>query len=291
MLETGKIQSIVITTLHGYGANGKSVFTRFITSLHGSRNISNVSLKAMVDDRFALSDLENKYANIDTELTSTIISNTSLLKKITGRQPIRIERKNQRAYDTLIHAKLFFSGNKIPVSVDDTDGFHRRYVIIAFPNKFEGKGDDIHLLDKLTAETSGVFNILMPILRRILDQGQISMKEDTIEKRRQRYTITANPLEAFLEEVIAEDSILSDYVTKENMNQACIRFCSKHNLAIVSKDNLGKFLKKKLQEGRETTGRRETIWKGVRLKAEYNISSKQETLNLAPESWNNKPVN
>jgi len=85
----------IITTLHGYGANGKSVFTRLITALHGARNISNVPLTAMVEDRFALSDLENKYANIDTELTSTTINNTSVLKKITGRQPVRIERKNQ----------------------------------------------------------------------------------------------------------------------------------------------------------------------------------------------------
>jgi len=104
----------IITILFGYGANGKSVFTGLITALHGIRNVSNVPLSSMLEDMFALSDLEGKSVNIDTELTSTTIRDT-VLKKLTGRQPTRIQRKNQRAYDTILHAKLFFSANKIPL--------------------------------------------------------------------------------------------------------------------------------------------------------------------------------
>ncbi|MRN41852.1 MAG: DNA primase, partial [Nitrosopumilales archaeon] len=39
----------IITILHGYGANGKSVFTGLLTALHGTKNISNVPLSAMLD--------------------------------------------------------------------------------------------------------------------------------------------------------------------------------------------------------------------------------------------------
>ena len=60
----------IITILFGYGANGKSVFTGLLTALHGAENVSNVPLSAMLEDRFALSDLERKSINIDTELTS-----------------------------------------------------------------------------------------------------------------------------------------------------------------------------------------------------------------------------
>jgi hypothetical protein len=63
----------IIVKLFGYGANGKSVFTGLLTALHGPKNISNVSLSSMLKNRFALSDLENKYVNIDTELSSTTI--------------------------------------------------------------------------------------------------------------------------------------------------------------------------------------------------------------------------
>jgi phage/plasmid-associated DNA primase len=96
----------IIVKLFGYGANGKSVFTGLLTALHGPKNISNVPLSSMLKNSFALSDLENKYVNIDTELPSTTIHETTILKKVTGRQPVRIERKNQRAYDiTLYSAK------------------------------------------------------------------------------------------------------------------------------------------------------------------------------------------
>ena len=59
----------LITILFGYGANGKSVFTGILIALHGAKNISNVPLSAMLEDRFALSYLERKSVNIDTELT------------------------------------------------------------------------------------------------------------------------------------------------------------------------------------------------------------------------------
>jgi phage/plasmid-associated DNA primase len=88
----------------------------------------------MLEDRFALSDLEGKFVNIDTELTSTTIRDTSVLKKLTGWQPTRIQRKNQKAYDARISAKLYFSANKIPVAYDESDAFFRRKVILSFPN-------------------------------------------------------------------------------------------------------------------------------------------------------------
>ena len=47
----------------------------------------------MLEDKFALSDLEGKSVNIDTELTNTTIRDTSVLKKLTGRQPTRIQKK------------------------------------------------------------------------------------------------------------------------------------------------------------------------------------------------------
>jgi hypothetical protein len=75
----------IITVLFGYGANGKSVFTGLLTSLHGANNISNVPLNAMIKNTFALSDLENKDVNIDTELSSATIHDSAILKKLTGR--------------------------------------------------------------------------------------------------------------------------------------------------------------------------------------------------------------
>ena len=276
----------IITILFGYGANGKSVFTGLLTALHGAKSVSNVPLSAMLEDRFALSDLEGKSVNIDTELTSTTIRDASILKKITGRQPIRIQRKKEKAYDTLIHAKLFFSANQVPVAYDESDAFFRRNVILGFPNKFEGNKEDPDLIKKLTTEEelSGIFNVLIVTLKRLLNQNRIYINEKTIEQRRERYSIVADPVKAFLEEAVAEDSVESDTVVKDKLYQAYRRFCNKYNLAILSKESLGRILNKRYQEGRGSSGRRgkrETVWKGIKLKEEYDIDVRQEILDVS----------
>jgi putative DNA primase/helicase len=261
----------IVTILFGYGANGKSVFTGLLTALHGSKNVSNVPLSSMIKNTFALSDLENKDVNIDTELSSATIQDSAILKKLTGRQPIRIERKNQRAYDTILHAKLFFSANKIPQTADDSDAYYRRNVVISFPNKFEGDKADPDMLTKLTTddEISGIFNVLMIALRNILlkNNGGIFINEKTIQARREKYEMAANPIGSFIKNAVAEDSIESDKVTKDEFYHVYQRYCTQNKLVVESKENLGKILKKKYQyqDGRDASGERRTIWKGVRL--------------------------
>lgn len=260
------------------------MFTGLLTALHGTKNISNVPLSAMLEDRFALSDLEGKAVNIDTELTSTTIRDTSVLKKLTGRQPVRIQRKNQQAYDARLYAKLFFSADKIPIANDESDAFFRRKIILSFPNKFEGSKDDPDLLKKLTTdeELSGIFNILTRALRRLLSKYKIFVTEKTIEQRRERYLLAVNPIEAFLKDAIAEDSVESDSIPKENLYQAYKQFCNNYSLAVQSKETLGKTLKNahRFEEGRESSGDRRTVWKGRKLAAKYEIDLKQQTLDV-----------
>jgi putative DNA primase/helicase len=246
--------------------------------MHGSKNVSNVPLSAMLRDVFALSDLENKNVNIDTELSSATIHDTAILKKLTGRQPIRIQRKNQRAYDAPLHAKPFFSGNKVPESDDDSDAYYRRHIILNFPNKFEGERADVKLTEKITTEEemSGIFNVLMAVLRRnVLDDG-VFLTEKTIQQRRERYDLMLKPVNYFLSEAVAEDSIVTDEITKEDLYQAYYRFCKKKKLAIESKEKFGKkVVSLGYLEGRMDIGlgsnKRKTSWKGIKLVDEFRL--------------------
>jgi putative DNA primase/helicase len=272
-----------IFKLFGYGSNGKTVFTGILSALHGANNISNVPLQEILTNHFALSDLENKDVNIDTELPGITIKETAVVKKLTSgrKQPLRIERKNQRAYDTYLHAKLFFSANKIPESLDQTDAYYRREVIISFPNKFEGKNADVQLLTKLTnpQELSAIFNICMIALRNVLKNSGIYINERTIDERRRKYERSVNPVKAFLEEALAEDAIESDWVIKETLYQAYKRFCKKYQLPVDSIESLGRNLKKeKFEDGRESKRERKTYWKGIKLKEEYRLESIQQTM-------------
>ena len=73
-------------------------------------------------------DLESKDVNIDNELAGETIKESAVIKRLTGgtRQRIRIQRKNQKAYDTTLYAKLFFNANRMPDSQDSSDAYSRR---------------------------------------------------------------------------------------------------------------------------------------------------------------------
>ena len=258
----------VLFILFGIGRNGKTVFTSLLTHLLGSKNVSNVPLPAMLSDRFALSDLENKDANIDNELTHSTIKQTAALKRLTGgsRQPVRIERKNQKAYDSILYAKLFFNANKIPESDDMSDAYNRRVTIISFPNTFDGAREDKYLISKLTTEPeiSGIFNVLMIALRRILKNKELYVHEKTIEEKRIKYQMTVDPIQSFLDKAVSPDSTESDMEEKEIFYRAYNRFCIKHSLPIEKIETFGRLLKSKnLSDGRQSSGERKRYWKGV----------------------------
>lgn len=273
----------VLFILYGFGRNGKTVFTSLLTHIVGPKNVSNVPLPAMLSDRFALSDLENKDANIDNELTHSTIKQTAALKRLTGgsRQPIRIERKNQKAYDTTLYAKLFFNANKIPQSEDMSDAYNRRVTIISFPHTFDGANEDKKLISKLTTEQeiSGIFNVLMVALRRILKNKELYVPERTIEEKRAKYQMTVDPVQAFMDKAVSIDSTESDIEEKGVFYNAYQRFCVKYSLPPEKFETFGRILKSKaLLDGRQPGGERKRYWKGVRLVPEYLLEMEQTTI-------------
>jgi putative DNA primase/helicase len=151
---------------------------------------------------------------------------------------------------------------------DDSDARFRREITIAFPNQFEDGNADINLQNKLTSEEelSGIFNVLMIALRRVLRTGRIQIKHCTIQQRRNRHDVMINSVDSFVREAIAQDPTQSCYVTKEQMYEAYTRFCSYHSLPVDRKESFGKLIKKQgIVEGREKTGERKTIWKDIKL--------------------------
>lgn len=263
--------------LIGVGANGKSVYTGLITNLHGLKNVSNIPLKSLLNNRFALARLENKDVNIDTELSSATINDMSILKRLTGKQPIMIEKKGIDPYDAYLHAKQIFNANHMPINSDNSDARYRRETPLTFPNQFEGIKDDPDLLNKLSTkeELSGIFNIIAHVLKnRIIKTQRVHINEKTINERREKAELIHDPLNSFIKKGIAKDSVDSDSETKDDFHLAYTRLCKFHKLPIQQKETLGSILKKKPYEwkdGKKTISKenRKTVWKGIRLKDKW----------------------
>ena len=270
--------------LIGNGANGKSVFIGILSNLQGLKNVSNVSLHSLVHNRFALADLENKDINVDTELSSTSINDTSILKKLTGIQPLRIEQKGKPAYDAIIYAKLFFNANQLPTTSDNSDAHYRREIILQFPRQFEGENEDPNLLNKIIAkeeEISGIFNLVVNSMRTIVNRNKIHVNASTISQRRAKAKLTQNPVKAFLEDALAKEPEKDDYETSDDMYYAFYRFCQHHQLYVLGSDAFSETLRKEdgLRKERKTIeGIKKTVWKCKLVRWKNTIDSSQTTL-------------
>ena len=284
--------------LIGIGANGKSVFVGILTHLHGKKNVSNVALKSIGDDRFALFDMVGKDVNIDTELSNANIKDISNLKKLTGIQPIRVQQKGQPAFDAEIHAKQIFNTNELPNIPDNTDARYRREIILYFYRQFEGIAQDRNLLKKIVNnedEMSGIFNLVVNSLRTINKNNEIYVNAATIKERRAKAKITQNPMKAFLEDALVKEPKSDDYETGKDLYDAFYRFCEHHKLHILSEDafseKLGKDYAHILEKDRKTIDKKKvTIWKCKLVKWKNTSDSLQTILGEESDNDNEKKI-
>ncbi|MEK6440119.1 primase-like DNA-binding domain-containing protein [Pseudonocardia sp. T1-2H] len=96
------------------------------------------------------------------------------------------------------YATQIASFNEIPATNDLSRGFLRRWVIVEFPNNFEGR-EDPELEEVLRGELPGIFNLAVAALRRLMDDGNFKESSRTKDLLKQ-YREDSDPVEQFLNE-------------------------------------------------------------------------------------------
>lgn len=256
----------------GSGRNGKSTLLRLFEKFLGESNISHVPLQAFESNRFATAELQGKLANIYADLSPQALRDTGVFKTLTGEDTIIAERKFKSSFQFKNYAKLIFSCNKLPEVYDESDAFFARWIIIDFPNKFEGDKADKNLLEKLTTpeELSGLLNLALDGLKRLLERGEFSYSVST-EKMREQYIKMSDPVNAFVTDMIEIDP--NDYVPKRELYLAFCQFCRENKLPMVSENVFHRKLIRyvTVEDYRpKVAGSRIRAWKGIRLKGTEN---------------------
>jgi P4 family phage/plasmid primase-like protien len=209
------------------GGNGKGTLLSLIRKFLGGENVSAVSLQTLANDtnKFATSHFYGKLANIDADMSSEALKSTSMIKKLTGGDPIYAEYKFKPGFYFVNYAKPLFSANDIPVTPDQTDAFYRRPIIINFLNQFLAEDIDYNLLAKLTTdeELSGLLNVVLKRLPRILKEGLVQVTAEHIAKNYEKYTIGSDQAKAFIE--ICTESKSESVIPKIDLHEAYRRFC------------------------------------------------------------------
>jgi len=178
----------------GDGNNGKGVYEQILVAMLGSDNTMHDDLKDLSDNQFGAQRLRENAANINSDIDGNRIKNTSMFKKLTGRDPIRVEPKFETAYEIKNPAKLVFAANEVPKVKDAVLAFYARWMFVHFPNKFtthEGDGyldADPHIQDDIIEEElSGVLAWAVEGYQRLHEQEHFTGEQKPAEVRDQWY--------------------------------------------------------------------------------------------------------
>ncbi|MBA7504848.1 hypothetical protein ES706_03506 [subsurface metagenome] len=258
----------------GDGANGKSTLINLLKTFLRRENCASVSLQELEINRFATNALDGKLANLYADLPSKALSSTARFKMLTGEDLIGAERKFGAHFTFENHAKLIFSTNRIPKAEDDTAAFFRRWIIINFPNVFEGKRAYKRILEKLTTdeELSGLLNLALKGLGDLLERGDFSSGKST-EEAREQYIRMSDSIGAFVMDRV--EIAPEEWVSKRELYSVYCEYCRDNNYPTVSDGTFHKNIHQyaKLEDFRPLVdGKRLSAWRGIRLKSERHVN-------------------
>jgi len=260
--------------LIGPGDNGKSTFLNLVTAFLGKENVSQQTLQALVDNRFAAAALDHKLANIAADIGDRSLYKTEMFKNLTGGDRISAENKFNDPYAFENRAILLFSCNVLPESFDDSDAYHKRWVIVQFENVFSGDRKDPKLLEKLITPTelSGFFNKAIAAYRLMEARGTFTGEGSTTAEKREAYSRLSDPLQCFLDEQILFDP--EGLTNKQVLFEQFTDFCRQRHYGRTwtQKRFFKKFRDKAGDQIYETTVKddagKHRFFKGVQLRIE-----------------------
>ena len=228
----------------GDGDNGKSIWLSVIEQVLGEHNLSHEPLQMLANDKYSVSQLFGKIANINADLDEEAIKRTGTLKMLTGGDKVRGEQKYGHPFYFKNTAKLVFSANQLPTVTDYNEAYFNRLMIINCPNRFVGDNADPMLIDKLTTDEAKSYwlNNALEGARRLLENKKFTFSK-TIEDNNMNYRFSADSVTEFIHTCceVSEEN----FVTKDEIYNLYKNWCINNQRRAVSKNKFTRRAKMK----------------------------------------------
>ena len=191
--------------LKGNGGTGKSVAVSLIQHVVGNQNTSSISLQDL-NKRFFATGLYGKLLNACADIPCKAMESTDVLKKAVGEDTLIYEKKGQDAIHFRSYAKLLFSTNEMPQNLEDkSDAFYRRLLVLDMNQTVSSGEKDLHLKEKIRAETDYAIQKAMDALKGLYERGafteSLHSKECVREMQRSSDSVCA-----FMDEMLVRES-------------------------------------------------------------------------------------
>ncbi|QSO49176.1 DNA primase family protein [Alicyclobacillus mengziensis] len=193
--------------LLGGGENGKSKMLSVVSSLLGKME-TQVSLQQLATNQFAAFSLSKAVVNICGDMSAQYLDDTSLIKQLTGNDPIRAERKYRDAFTFFNRAKSWLGMNQLPPTNDTTHGFFRRLLIFPFTQTFSGDKADPDIGKKITTPSAKTTWARKAILEGYvpLTKRRKFLPSEEMDAEKQQYRVDNDLIVAALESEIIKFS-------------------------------------------------------------------------------------
>lgn len=232
-----RLQKFLVIT--GLGGTGKSTIVRLVNNAIGKENISSLSLQDL-NERFNATNLFGKILNSCADIPSKAMEQVDIIKKITGEDMIKGEYKGGAVFFFNSYAKLMFSANEIPISLDDkTNAYYRRFLIL----KIDKRCHTIPNLEKRLAESVDDFIFLaVQALHRMYMNGALTESQNSIDNVMELY-MASDTVTAFIadEMIPAADS----KVERGRFYERYGKYCEENDRQALTRNGFFKNLRNK----------------------------------------------
>jgi len=275
--------------LVGSGDTGKTTLLEVIVHLLGKDNISSLSLQQMTGERFSGIDLYEKHGNLVDELSARDINDTGAFKKATGGGLITSEHKFGNRFSFYNYSKFTFACNRIPDVQDMNDeAYFNRWMVIRFENTIKEVIPNFIATLTTEEERSGLFNLAMKGLARLLAQSKFSYTNNA-EQTKNEMMRSGSSIAMFVGSALEKE--YGAEMDKETMYEHYVLYCDANNLSAQTKEMLGKRMQDYcsfIADGQSTdyTGKKRVrVWRNAKIKG---LAEEHKTAELVAEEVFNK---
>jgi putative DNA primase/helicase len=195
--------------LIGPGGTGKSTYARLAIALIGLQNTFITELNQLEANRFEVAGIHGKRLVLIAD-SERYAGNVTVLKSLTGQDPLRYEQKYKQAQNGFIpNALVIVAANEAIASADYTSGLERRRLTVPFLKTIAPE----NRRDLLTINNFGVSGEFVPYLPGLLnwvlelpDHQMVDLIRNTaqsvpsLERWKAESLIATNPIADWLDE-------------------------------------------------------------------------------------------
>lgn len=236
---------VKILILYGAASGGKGTILRVILWLLGSRNCSAVTLHQLAENRFMGAELYGKRANIAGELKPEEVKDISLVKMLTGEDPIQADKKYGDTFSFFNYAFLAFSCNKLPPINETTKAFSKRSSPFHFEVGHAGE-EDRTLGQRLRAELPGILVRLVKAWQARRARGNFI---PTDKATSDHFNENIDHVARFLRERVRPVENLKEGLRRAELFDVFRQWCEEENLTLVARGSRNTFFEKVRNNG------------------------------------------